>query len=227
MSGETFVKDYIKPDIVDKAPEKVIIRKIIKPKLSLGYRFFKRLMDIVFGIVGTLVLLIPMLIIAVIIKLDSKGPVLYKQERLGLDGKRFMIYKFRSMVLDAEKDGAQWADENDGRCTRVGAVLRKCRLDELPQIPFNILVGNLSVVGPRPEREVFYNLFSEYIDGFEQRLYVKPGLTGLAQVNGGYDLNPEEKIIYDIEYIEKCNIWMDLKLMVKTVTILFNHDGAR
>lgn len=206
---------------------KIVVRKIEKKQLGLGYRFTKRLIDVVFGLVGTVVLFIPMLIIALLIKLDSKGPILYAQDRLGLDGKTFTLYKFRSMDKDAEKDGAKWADDDDPRCTKIGRFLRKSRLDELPQIPLNILMGNLSFVGPRPEREYFYNEFAKYIDGFEQRLYVKPGLTGLAQVNGGYDLKPEEKIIYDLKYIEECSIWLDIKLMFKTIAVLFNYNGAR
>lgn len=168
-----------------------------------------------------------MLIIALAIKIDSKGPIFYKQERVGLNGKKFMLYKFRSMVQNAEKDGAQWATLNDTRYTKVGRFLRKSRLDELPQIPFNILVGNLTFIGPRPERQCFYDQFADYIDGFEQRLLVKPGLSGLAQVNGGYNHKPHEKIVYDIEYIEKRSLTLDFVIILRTVLVVFNHKGAR
>lgn len=197
----------------------------IKPKLL--YRFFKRLFDLTVSLVVAILLLVPMLIIAVAIKLDSKGPVFYKQERLGRNGKPFTLWKFRSMRTDAEANGAQWATENDSRCTKVGKFLRLCRADELPQIYFNIIPGNLSIVGPRPERKVFYDEFATYINGFEQRMLVKPGLTGFAQVNGGYDLKPEQKIVYDLEYIENRSLWLDLKIIFKTAAIVFSHDGAK
>lgn len=190
------------------------------------YRFFKRLLDFFAGFFGLLVLLLPMAIISLGIAFTSKGPVIYKQERLGLHGKVFYLYKFRSMVCDAEKNGAKWADKDDPRVTKFGRFLRKSRLDEIPQL-WNILVGHMSLVGPRPERAIFYEEFEKYIHGFSQRLIIKPGLTGLAQVNGGYDLKPEEKIMYDIEYIKKRSFWLDIKIILKTVLIVFNHKGAR
>lgn len=174
-----------------------------------------------------IVLLIPMLIIAVIVKLTSPGSVLYKQERLGKDGVSFEIIKFRSMYADAENNGAQWSDgENDERITPFGKFLRRTRMDELPQFA-QILTGKMSPVGPRPERECFYEKFETYIHGFSERLKVKPGLTGLAQVSGGYDLRPEEKVVYDIEYIKKRSLWLDLKCILLTVRIIFSHNGAR
>ncbi len=190
------------------------------------YSFFKRLFDIVISILALLILAVPMIIVAIIILCDSKGPAIYKQERLGKDGKPFMLYKFRSMHLDAEDNGAQWACENDTRCTRIGHFLRKSRIDELPQF-FNILAGQMSLVGPRPERPYFYNEFEQYIHGFSQRLKVVPGLTGLAQVNGGYDLLPEEKIVYDMEYIKSRSFLLDIKCIIKTIAVIFNHNGAR
>ena len=130
------------------------------------------------------------------------------------------------MRTDAEKDGPRWADENDERCTRIGRILRKARLDEIPQL-WNILEGSMSFVGPRPEREYFYRKFEAYIPEFKNRLLVKPGLTGLAQVNGGYDLKPDEKIVYDMKYIEQQSILLDLECMLKTFVLLFTHKGAR
>ena len=191
------------------------------------YSFFKRFFDIVLSLFALIVLLIPMLIIAVIVKLTSPGSVLYKQERLGKDGVSFEIIKFRLMYADAENNGAQWSDgENDERITLFGKFLRRTRMDELPQFA-QILTGKMSLVGPRPERECFYEKFETYIHGFSERLKVKPGLTGLAQVSGGYDLRPEEKVVYDIEYIKKRSLWLDLKCMLLTVRIIFSHNGAR
>ena len=190
------------------------------------YTFVKRAFDLLGSLLLGVLLLVPMLLIAVIIKLDSKGPALYRQERLGKNGKPFVMYKFRSMRLDAEADGPQWAARDDGRCTRFGRIMRKSRMDELPQL-WNILVGDMSVVGPRPERACFYDQFETYIPGFRSRLLVKPGLTGWAQVNGGYELGPEEKLVYDMEYIQKRSWRMDLKCVVKTVKLVFTHEGAR
>lgn len=186
----------------------------------------KRIFDIVFSIVGLAVCAVPMLIIGVLVRLDSEGPAIYAQERLGLNGKPFMIYKFRSMRVDAEAGGPQWAKKNDERCTRLGLFLRKTRLDEIPQL-FNILKGEMSLVGPRPERAYFYDVFDAYIPGFRNRLMIKPGLTGLAQVNGGYDLNPQQKLIYDMEYIRTQSILLDLNCILRTAVLVFTHKGAR
>lgn len=190
------------------------------------FLFVKRLMDIVLSLLGMVVLLIPMLIIAILIKLDSKGPVIYCQERLGKNGKPFIIYKFRSMIMNAEADGPKWAEVNDRRCTKLGRILRKTRLDELPQL-YNILIGDMSIVGPRPERECFYIEFEKYIPGFKNRMAVTPGLTGHAQVNGGYSLLPEEKIVYDMEYIARRSVKMDLQCILKTFAVIFFHTEAR
>lgn len=198
----------------------------VSPNKPLGYAFIKRLFDLLFSLIMGILLLPIMLVIAVLIRLTSPGKALYKQERLGLHGKKFYIYKFRTMREDAEANGPQWAEQNDDRCTKFGAKLRKCRLDELPQL-WNIFVGDMSFVGPRPERECFYDEFETYIHGFSNRLVVTPGLTGLAQVCGGYDLLPEEKIVYDMEYIKKRSLWLDFKLICKTVKVIFSRKGAR
>lgn len=191
-----------------------------------AYLFTKRCFDVMVSLVAGLILLIPMLVIAALVRIDSPGPALFKQERLGKNEKPFIMYKFRSMYLDAEASGPQWADKDDPRCTRLGRILRVCRLDELPQL-WNILIGDMSFVGPRPERACFYDEFETYIPGFRARLQVKPGLTGLAQVNGGYDLKPEEKLVYDMEYIRSCSMQMDLACILKTVSLVFTHEGAR
>lgn len=200
------------------------ISEILKSKKS--YLRQKRLFDIVVSVCGLLVCFIPMLVIGIIIKLDSPGPALFKQERLGKDGRKFMMFKFRSMILDAEAGGPRWAAENDNRCTKLGRILRVYRIDEIPQL-INILKGDMSFVGPRPEREYFYNEFEKYIPNFRDRLMVKPGLTGHAQVNGGYKLKPEEKIIYDMEYIEHQSFKADLEIILKTIVVVFTHKGAR
>lgn len=193
---------------------------------GLVYLFIKRATDVVCSLLAAIVLLLPMLLMALVIKIDSPGPAIFKQERLGLNGQPFVMYKFRSMIVNAESRGPVWSDRDDYRCTRVGRVIRKCRIDELPQL-INIIKGDMSIVGPRPERTHFYREFDLYIPDFKYRLLVKPGLTGLAQVNGGYDLLPEDKIVYDLEYAAKRSLWLDFKLILKTISVVLSHDGAR
>ena len=191
-----------------------------------SYLVVKRFFDFFFASIGLIVLAIPMAIIALVIVLDSPGAPSFKQERLGQNGKPFVIYKFRTMHMDAEKNGPRWADQEDKRCTQFGVFLRKTRIDELPQL-WNILKGDMSFVGPRPERQYFYEQFEKYIVGFSNRLVVVPGLTGYAQVNGGYELKPEEKIVYDMEYIEKRSVLLDLWCIVQTFRVVFSGKGAR
>lgn len=198
----------------------------IKVNDGRGYLFVKRAFDLVASCIALAVCALPMGLIALLVKLESAGPAIYKQERLGKDGVPFVMYKFRSMRLDAEKTGAQWANVNDSRCTRLGSFLRKYHADELPQL-WNIICGEMSIVGPRPERECFYHQFAGYIPHFRERLRVKPGLTGWAQVNGCYDLLPEEKVIYDIAYMQNRGVWMDLNCMMKTVLLILSRKGAR
>lgn len=191
------------------------------------YSFVKRAFDIVACSFALLICLVPMLIVALVIKLTSKGPIFYSQDRLGLNGKTIKVVKFRSMVADAEKDGAKWSDgDSDSRITKVGAFLRKTRIDELPQL-WSCVIGDMSLIGPRPERAIFYDAFEEHVHGFKQRLKVKPGITGLAQISGGYDLRPEEKIVYDIEYIKNRSLLMEIKILFKTVAVIFSHEGAK
>lgn len=212
--------------IIEFKDEKYFVKEDINVKNMLLFSIIKRLFDLITSVIAIIVFFIPMLIIATAIRLDSKGPIIYKQDRLGLNGKKFNIIKFRTMRTDAEKNGPQWAEKDDPRVTKVGSFLRKSRLDEIPQF-FNVIKGEMSLIGPRPEREVFYKEFSNYIDGFDKRLLVKPGITGLAQVNGGYDSLPEEKIIYDIYYIENRNIIMEIKIIYETIKTMFSHEGAR
>ena len=198
-----------------------------KIKGGIFYKVVKRLFDIVVSLCAFVVLAVPMIIIALAVKLTSEGPAIYTQERLGKNGKPFKIIKFRTMIKDSEVNGAQWSTgKDDPRITKVGRILRNTRLDELPQL-ICILSGKMSFVGPRPERACFYEEFEKYIHGFKYRLCVTPGLTGLAQINGGYDLKPEEKIIYDMEYINTRSIINDIKILFKTAAVVFTHDGAK
>lgn len=222
---EISIRSTYESVLTDNGTERFIVKDISFQKKTI-YTIIKRIFDFLASLIGIIVLAIPMLIIALLIKLDSKGPVIYKQERTGKNGKTFNLYKFRSMRTDAEAAGAVWAAKDDPRVTKLGKKLRATRLDELPQL-FNILTGKMSIVGPRPERPIFYAKFSEYIDGFDKRLMVTPGLTGWAQINGGYDLPPEDKIVYDMEYIEKRSILMDIKIILHTAGIVVSHDGAR
>lgn len=191
-----------------------------------GYCILKRVFDVASSSVALVLCAIPMGIIAILVKADSPGPVFYRQERLGLNGKPITITKFRSMREDAEVMGAQWAEGEDPRVTKIGAKLRQSRLDELPQF-WAVIKGDLSLVGPRPERKVFYDEFEKYIHGFSQRMLVTPGISGLAQVNGGYDLLPAEKVVYDLDYIKNRSLLMDLKIIFKTIGVIFSHEGAR
>lgn len=195
-------------------------------KTDKKYELIKRAIDIVFAIVLGIITLPVIIITCILVKLESTGPAIYKQERLGKDGQEFMVYKIRSMRSDAEKNGAQWASKNDDRVTKVGKFIRKSRIDELPQL-LNLLRGEMTLVGPRPERKIFVEEFEMITPGFKKRLVVKPGLTGLAQVSGGYDLNHKEKLKYDMEYIRNRNLLLDIKIMIKTIKVIFTGEGAR
>lgn len=219
--------------------------------------FAHRSMDILGAVVG-LVLTAPFwILIPIIIKIDSPGSIFYSQIRVGLNrrktnrrvcqqadvdnnrnrerrrvdhmGRLFRVYKFRTMVNDAEsKSGAVWAKKNDARITRIGQFLRRSRIDEIPQF-FNILVGDMSLVGPRPERPEFVGELAQEVKGYGGRLAVKPGLTGLAQVENGYDSSVAsvvQKVKYDLEYIENRTIWNDIKIIIKTFVVVFTGKGA-
>lgn len=190
------------------------------------YQAVKRLFDVVVSALALLILGIPILLLMPVIRADSPGPAIFRQERLGKGGKPFVIYKYRTMQMDAERDGPQWARAHDVRCTKLGRLLRRGHIDELPQL-VNVLRGEMSLVGPRPERACFYQEFERYIRGFSQRLQVTPGITGWAQINGGYELLPEEKILFDMEYIRHRSVMFDIRCLLGTVRVVFRHDGAR
>ena len=187
----------------------------------------KALVDVFFSllILAFSLSLIPL--ISLIIKLDSRGPVLLKQDRVGLEGIIYRVYKVRSMIEEAEgPTGPILAEENDSRVTKVGAMLRKSRLDELPQI-FNILKGEMSLVGPRPERSVFVERFNKEIPGYVRRFVVKPGITGLAQIYGRYDTSAENKLKFDLAYINNWSILVDLEIIFMTVEVILRGMGSR
>jgi lipopolysaccharide/colanic/teichoic acid biosynthesis glycosyltransferase len=216
----------------------------------------KRLIDLTGVSIGIILSTPFFIIVPVLIKLDSPGPVFYRQERVGKNrrragqpcidvplqkgipvfdrrrkhgfGKPFMVIKFRTMFHNAEKDsGPVWTRKNDPRITRVGAFLRTTRIDEIPQL-FNVLKGDMSLVGPRPEREFFIEKLKNHIDGYEKRLLVKPGLTGLAQVEHKYDESEDDvkvKVKYDIDYIRDLKILLDLKIILKTIIVVLTAKG--
>ena len=193
--------------------------------LTIGERFFKRLMDIVISLVACVILSPIMLIIMIVIKAYDHGPVFYTQERITKDGKPFQILKFRSMIVESEEEGARLASANDDRITPVGHIIRRTHFDELPQL-FNILKGEMSVVGPRPERREIFEQYEESIPEFKFRLKMKAGLTGYAQVYGQYNTVPYDKLKLDLTYIEKYSFWLDVKLCFLTVKILFQKEKS-
>ncbi|MBQ9211686.1 MAG: exopolysaccharide biosynthesis polyprenyl glycosylphosphotransferase [Clostridia bacterium] len=217
MQGAEHIQAYDSPVLMAR-------RKIIKPE----YRLVKRIFDIVASAAG-LILLSPLfLLTAAAIKLYDHGPVFYKQVRLTRDNRQFKIIKFRSMRVDAEKDGVARlsSGDNDDRITPIGRIVRKCRLDELPQL-INILVGDMSIVGPRPERPEIAEQYYAQLPDFKLRLQVKAGLTGYAQVYGKYNTDPYEKLEFDLLYINNMSILTDLKLMFATAGVLFLPESTK
>jgi exopolysaccharide biosynthesis polyprenyl glycosylphosphotransferase len=191
-------------------------------------RLAKRGLDILIGSLMALVFLLTLPIVALAIRLDSKGPIFYAQERMGLHGKVFKVVKYRSMVEDAERDGkAKWATKGDPRITRVGRFMRKTRIDELPQV-INILRGEMSMVGPRPERPQFIEKLQKQIPFYRTRLAAKPGLTGWAQVSYGYGATTEDALIklqYDLYYLKHQSVWFDLKILLRTIAVVLKMKG--
>lgn len=190
-------------------------------------RILKRSFDIIFSLLILLITLPIFIVIALLIKFTSKGPIIYKQERVGLDGKTFTVYKFRTMYVDAEKNtGPVWAKKDDPRTTKIGRILRRTSLDELPQF-INVLKGDMSVVGPRPERPYFVEQFKDVVPKYLDRHLLKTGITGWAQVNGLRGQAPiKERTKYDLYYIENWSMAFDIKIILKTLkAILFGKDA--
>ncbi|MFA5087603.1 MAG: exopolysaccharide biosynthesis polyprenyl glycosylphosphotransferase [Candidatus Omnitrophota bacterium] len=194
------------------------------------YAAIKRTLDILASIIGIIFLSPLFLITALLVKFTSKGPIIFTQTRVGKNGALFNIYKFRTMRVDAEREtGPVWAAQNDNRLIPCGKFLRKAHLDELPQF-VNILKGDMSLIGPRPERPVFVEKLKKEIPDYEKRLEVKPGLTGLAQVWHKYDETIEDvkkKVKYDLLYIRKLCLWTDVRILLRTVRVVFTGEGAR
>lgn len=192
--------------------------------LNLRQRFFKRALDLFCASVGLVIFSPLMLATAIAIKLDDGGSVFYKQKRMTRGDKVFEIYKFRTM-REAAAAVEYSAVKDDDRITRVGAVLRRFRIDELPQL-INILAGDMSVVGPRPEMLTNFNKYVENMPEYQYRCRVKAGLTGYAQISGKYNTSPRDKLMMDISYIEEYSLWLDIKLILKTLTVFFKQDST-
>ena len=190
------------------------------------YENIKSSIEFIFSLL-LLLFAVPICILACIaIYVELRVNPIYTQKRVGLNGRVFKIYKLRSMYIDAEKDGPKWESENDERITKVGRIIRKTRIDELPQL-VNILKRDMSFIGPRPERQELIKEFIKYIPDFNDRLLVKPGITGWAQVNGGYSLTPKEKLEFDKYYIQNRGFKLDLLILIKTINVIFTRHGAR
>lgn len=188
----------------------------------------KRTLDVLFSLVLLVVGLPLWVIVALAVRIESRGPIVYKQDRVGQDGKAFTLYKFRSMFQNAEKlTGPMWADKNDPRVTRVGRIIRKLHLDEIPQF-INVLKGNMSLIGPRPERPYFVEQLAKEIPLYKRRLRVKPGITGWAQIKHTYDQSIDDvkiKLQYDLFYIENMSLRMDFKIALSTIVHMLSGKG--
>lgn len=237
VADRSLIPHQVSPEAKSRAPEPATMALFGSGLLGMflgflkrTYALIKRIGDIVGAFLG-LVLTAPlMLVTVVLVKVTSPGPIFYSQIRVGKDGKTFRMYKFRTMRVDAEQQtGPVWAQKNDHRLTLVGGIMRKMRIDELPQF-VNVLNGEMSLIGPRPERPCFVEKLKTQIPNYEKRLSVKPGITGLAQVRNRYDENIADvrrKVKYDLFYIRKMNIWNDLKIIFSTLRVVVTGFGAR
>ena len=228
------VRTYVAPKLTDIMLRGAKINTLFDTPLLLvkgtgltpAQRVAKRAMDIILCCIAMIPAAPIMLIVAAAIKLEDGGPVFYKQKRLTRNGREFEILKFRSMIVDAEKyDGAVLASDQDPRITKVGRIIRACRVDELPQL-LNILKGDMSIVGPRPERKVIADEYTKDIPEFPYRLKVRGGLTGYAQIYGKYNTSPYDKLRLDLMYIENYSLLLDIKLIILTLRILFSKDST-
>lgn len=207
---------------IDDLPTQRVSRML----LTLEQRVLKRSLDLVVALAATIILLPVMIVTAIAVKLDSPGPALYAQVRVGRNGKLFKVHKFRSMRQDAEaQSGPVLASENDPRITRLGRFIRATRLDELPQL-FDVLAGNMSIVGPRPERPFFVEQFIAEKPEYAYRHNVKPGITGLAQIAGKYNTTAYDKLVYDLIYIQNFSVMNDLTLMLQTFKVLITKSST-
>lgn len=226
------------PTIYEQVTGKILIEKINPSwfifsdgfRVSYGRRVFKRIFDVTLAVIGLCATSWLMPVIALAVKLESRGPVFFRQVRIGANEKRFMLYKFRTMADDAEKKtGAVWAQKDDPRVTRLGKYLRKFRLDEIPQL-YNVLTGDMSFIGPRPERPEFVKKLKEAIPYYSERHCVKPGITGWAQIKYPYGASVEdsaEKLKYDLYYIKNTSIPLDLLIMIETAKVILFGRGGR
>lgn len=204
----------------------MLLLKVEQLGLSFEQKVLKRALDIFISIVGLISVSPILLIISIIIKLYDKGPVFYKQERVTENNKIFNLYKFRTMIVDAEKHtGPVLATEKDPRITPIGRFLRATRIDEIPQL-INVLKGDMSIVGPRPERPYFVEKFNKEIEEFKYRVFVKAGITGLAQVLGRYSTDPENKAKFDLLYIKNYSLFLDIKIIFNTFKVMFIKDSS-
>lgn len=188
--------------------------------------FIKRFIDFFGSLIGSIIISPILIIIVLLIKLTSNGPVFFKQERLGKDGKTFKILKFRTMVVNAEKigDGLFVKTEQDNRITKIGKLLRATSLDELPQL-WNVILGDMSLVGPRPPVPHHPHKYEDYTEFQRKRFEMKPGMTGLTQVTVRNSVTWDERIPVDVEYIEKFNVWVDIKILFKTIKKIFVRES--
>lgn len=200
-----------------------------QPAASIAWRVVKRLFDLVLGLCLGVVFVLVLPLVALAIWIDTPGPIFYRQERVGQHGRPFSVYKFRSMTKDAERNGeAQWAVKNDSRITRVGRFLRQVRLDELPQA-LNVIRGEMSLVGPRPERQPWIEQLQRQIPFYRTRLAAKPGLTGWAQINYGYCNTVEDALVklqYDLYYLKHQSLWFDVLILLRTVVVVLKMGGV-
>ena len=202
------------------------MQRVTRLLLTTEQKILKRMLDILVTIPAIIILLPLMAATAIAIKADSKGPIIYSQERVGLYGKTFKVYKFRSMRQDAEaKSGPVLAKEGDSRITKVGRFIRATRIDELPQL-FNVLKGEMSIVGPRPERPFFVEQFIKEKPEYSYRHNIKPGITGLAQIAGKYNTTAYDKLTYDLIYIQEQSIKTDLIIMLQTFKVLITKEST-
>lgn len=224
---ENDVEMWCNEDFEDYFKEQLNLYKDeIQYQQKKGYETFKRTVDIVFSLLTIIPAIIIIGILSIVIVIDSKGNPIFSQVRVGKNGKLIKIHKLRSMRIDAEKDGQKWAEENDPRITKVGKFIRKFRLDELPQL-FDVLIGKMSLIGPRPEVPKLTHDFNEKHPGFIIRLLVIPGMSGWAQVNGGYNITPEEKWRRDVYYIENRSVKLYIKIFMKTLGVITTGEDAR